>query len=67
MRGSGFTAQGVRAEIKRTAVFFANSRLRVVGMEGGGWKRITLGGNKKVCAKERLLICKNGKFLRTVG
>ena len=35
----------IRAEIKRIAVFFANSRLRVVGMGGRGWKRVALGGN----------------------
>ena len=35
----------IRAKSKRTAVFFANSRLRVVGMGSGGWKRIALGGN----------------------
>ena len=47
MRRSGFTAQGVRAKIKRTAVFFANSRLRVVEMESGGQKRVALDGNKE--------------------
>ena len=35
----------IRAEIKRTAVFFANSRLRGVEMGDGGWKRVSLGGN----------------------
>ena len=33
--------------IKRTAVFFANSRLRVVRMGDGGWKRGALDGNKE--------------------
>ena len=47
MRRSGFTAQGVRAEIKRIAVFFENSRLRVVRMGGGGWKRGALDGKKE--------------------
>ena len=47
MRGSGFTAQGVRAEIKRIAVFFADSRLRVVRMGDGGWKRVALDGKKE--------------------
>ena len=47
MRDSGFTAQGVRAEIKRIAVFFADSRLRAVGMGCGGQKRIALDGNKE--------------------
>ena len=37
----------IRANRKRTAAFFANSRLRVVGMGSGGWKRIALGGNKE--------------------
>ena len=37
----------IRAKSKRIAVFFANSRLRVVRMGGGGWKRIALGGNKE--------------------
>ena len=37
----------IRANSKRTAVFFADSRLRVVGMGSGGWKRIALGGNKE--------------------
>ena len=53
--------------LKEQLYSLVDSRLRVVGMGGGGWKRITLGGNKKVCAKERLLVCKNGNFLRTVG
>ena len=35
----------IKANSKRTAVFFANSRLRDVEMGGGGWKRIALGGN----------------------
>ena len=37
----------IRAKSKRTAVFFANSRLRGVEMGGGGWKRVALGGNKE--------------------
>ena len=37
----------IRADIKRTAVFFANSRLRDVEMGDGGWKRVVLGGNKE--------------------
>ena len=37
----------IRAEIKRIAVFFANSRLRDVEMGSGGWKRVVLGGNKE--------------------
>ena len=41
----------IRADIKRTAVFFANSRLRVVQTGGGGWKRVAFGGNKKGLCK----------------
>ena len=37
----------IRAKSKRTAVFFADSRLRVVRMGGGGWKRGVLDGNKE--------------------
>ena len=37
----------IRAEIKRIAVFFANSRLRDVEMGGGGWKKVAFGGNKE--------------------
>ena len=43
----------IRANSKRTAVFFADSRLRVMRMGGGGWKRVALGGNKKgLCEKK---------------
>ena len=35
----------IRANSKRTAVFFSNSRLRMAGMGDGGQKRIALGGN----------------------
>ena len=37
----------IRAKSKRIAVFFADSRLRVVGMGGGGQKRIALDSNKE--------------------
>ena len=37
----------IRAKSKRTAVFFANSRLRDVEMGGGGWKRAALDGKKE--------------------
>ena len=37
----------IRAKSKRTAAFFANSRLRVVGRGGGGQKRVILDGNKE--------------------
>ena len=43
----------IRAISKRTAVFLANSRLRVVEMGGGGWKRAALGGNKKGLCKRK--------------
>ena len=63
MRRSGFTAQGVRAEIKRRAVFFANSRLRDVEMGGGGWKRVALDGNKeRFVRKNGFLYVKKAAF-----
>ena len=37
----------IRAKSKRIAVFFVDSRLRVVRMGGGGWKRVSLGGIKE--------------------
>ena len=37
----------IKANSKRTAAFFANSRLRGVEMGGGGWKRIAFGGKKE--------------------
>ena len=37
----------IRANSKRTAVFFADSRLRVVRTGDGGWKRVALGENKE--------------------
>ena len=37
----------IRADIKRTAVLFANSRLRDVEMGGGGRKRVALDGNQE--------------------
>ena len=57
----------IRAKSKRTAVFFADSRLRVVGMGSGGWKRFALDSNKeRFGQKKGFLVCKNRKFLRTV-
>ena len=38
----------IRADCKRTAVFFANSRLRDVEMGGGGQKRLLWVAIKKV-------------------
>ena len=37
----------ISAKSKRTAAFFANSRLRGVEMGSGGWKRVALGGNEE--------------------
>ena len=56
----------IRAKIKRTAVFFANSRLRVVRMGGGGWKRVALDRNKeRFVQKKSFWFAKMGIFLRT--
>ena len=55
----------IRANSKRTAVFFANSRLRGVERGGGGWKRIALDSNKeRFVQKKKLLVCENGRFLK---
>ena len=43
----------IRANSKRTAVFFADSRLRVVGMGSGGWKRVALDGKKERFVKKK--------------
>ena len=43
----------IRAKSKRTAAFFANSRLRAVGKGGGGQKRVILGGNKESLCKRK--------------
>ena len=48
----------IRAKSKRTAAFFANSRLRGVEMGSGGWKRGVLGGNS------RKGLCKRKFFVR---
>ena len=66
MRRSGFTAQGIREEIKRTAVFFANSRLRGVEMGGGGWKRVALDSNKERFVRIKGFLYVKRRFLRTV-
>ena len=49
----------IRANSKRIAVFFVDSRLRVVRMGGGGWKRVALGG-----IKERFVQKKNFWFVK---
>ena len=55
----------IRANSKRTVVFFADSRLRVVGMGSGGWKRIALGGNKeRFVRKKGFWFVKMGIFCR---
>ena len=43
----------IRAKSKRTAVFFADSRLRVVRMGGGGWKRIAWDNKKERFVKKK--------------
>ena len=43
----------IRANIKRTAAVFANSRLRVVRMESGGQKRIALDSKKERFVKKK--------------
>ena len=50
-------------EIKRTAVFFANSRLRVVGRGDGGRKRVVLDNNKeRFVQKKAFWFVKTGDF-----
>ena len=53
----------IKANSKRTAAFFANSRLRDVEMGGGGWKRIAFGGNKeRFVQKKGVWFVKMGNF-----
>jgi hypothetical protein len=53
----------IRAKSKRTAAFFANSRLRGVEMGSGGWKRIAFGGNKKgLCERKTFGLWKRQTF-----
>ena len=53
----------IRAKSKRIAVFFANSRLRVVEMGGGGWKRAVLDSNKeRFVQKQGFWFVKMGGF-----
>ena len=56
----------IRANSKRTAVFFANSRLRVVRMEDGGWKRVALDKNKERFVRIKDFLHIKRRFLRTV-
>ena len=53
----------IRAKSKRTAVFFANSRLRGVGTGDGGWKRVALDSNKeRLVQKKGFLYVKKAAF-----
>ena len=56
----------IRAKSKRTAAFFANSRLRVVEMESGGWKRVALDSNKDRLVQIKGFLHIKRRFLRTV-
>ena len=56
----------IRAISKRTAVFFANSRLRVVQMGGGGSKRVALDGKKERFVRIKVFLYIKRRFLRTV-
>ena len=48
MRRSGVTASGFRADIERTAVFFADSRLWLGGnLRCLWWKRVALDSDKE--------------------
>ena len=56
----------IRANSKRTAVFFANSRLRGVGMGDGGWKRVALDSNKERLVQKKGFLYVKRRLLRTV-
>ena len=56
----------MRANSKRTAVFFANSRLRAVGRGGGGWKRVALDSNKERFVRIKVFLHIKRRLLRTV-
>ena len=55
----------ITAKIKRTAVFFANSRLRAYEWKAEGGKELFWVGIKKVWVKARLLVCENGWLLKS--
>ena len=55
----------IRAKSKRTAVFFANSRLRVYEWKVEGGKGLLWVGTRKVCVGRKLFTCEKEKFLRT--
>ena len=50
----------IRANSKRTVLFFADSRLRVYEWKVEGGKELLWVAIKKVCAKKRLFVRKNG-------
>ena len=56
----------IRAKSKRTAAFFANSRLRGVEMGGGGQKRIALDRNKEKFVRIKGFLYVKRRLLRTV-
>ena len=56
----------IRANIKRTAAFFADSRLRVVGMGSGGWKRGVLDRNMERFVRIKGFLHVKRRLLRTV-
>ena len=56
----------IRANSKRTAVFFADSRLRVVRRGDGGWKRVSLDSNKERFLQKKGFLYVKKAVLRTV-
>ena len=56
----------IRADIKRTAVFIEDSRLRVFGRGGGGWKRVALDSNKERFVRIKGFLHIKRRLLRTV-
>ena len=55
----------IRANSKRKAAFFANSRLRVVRMGSGGQKMIALDGNKERFVQKKGFLYVKRRLLRT--
>ena len=64
MRRSGVTARGFRAEIKRTALFFADSRLWLgANLRRLWWKRVALESDKEgLVQKKGLWFVKKAAF-----
>ena len=54
----------IRANSKRKAAFFADSRLRVVGMGSGGWKRGVLDGNRERLVQKKGFLYVKRRLLR---